>query len=64
MTIADTLKKRRIYLACGVIAMLGGLVIVPVVSLLSPKPDKELTDDMFSCYHKEVIVETKESLGK
>ena len=49
---------------CGVIAMLGGLVIVPVVSLLSPKPDKELTDDMFSCYHKKVIVETKESLGK
>lgn len=49
---------------CGVIAMLGGLVIVPVVSLLSPKPDKELTDGMFSCYHKEVIVETKESLGE
>ena len=49
---------------CGVIAMLGGLVIVPVVSLLSPKPDKELTESMFSCYHKEVIVETKESLGE
>ncbi len=49
---------------CGVIAMLGGFVIVPVVSLLSPKPDKELTDNMFSCYHKEVIVETKESLGE
>ncbi|MBO5726649.1 MAG: sodium/solute symporter [Clostridia bacterium] len=49
---------------CGVIAMLGGLIIVPVVSLLSPKPDKELTESMFSCYHKEVIVETKESLGE
>ncbi len=49
---------------CGVIAMLGGLVIVPVVSLLTPKPDKQLTDNMFSCYHNQVVVESKESLGK
>ncbi len=48
----------------GVIAMLGGLVIVPVVSLLSPKPDKEKTDQMFQCYHQTITVESKESLGK
>ena len=34
---------------CGVIAMLAGLVIVPVVSLLSPKPDAETVDKIFSC---------------
>ena len=49
---------------CGVIAMLVGLVIVPVVSLLTPKPDKEKTEDMFSCYNREVTVKSKESLGE
>ena len=50
---------------CGVIAMLAGLVIVPVVSLLTGKPkDLGAVDDMFSCYNKEVVVPAKESLGK
>lgn len=49
---------------CGVIAMVGGLIIVPVVSLLTPKPNKEATDAMFSCYQKKVVVEAKESLGE
>ena len=49
---------------CGVISMLVGLVIVPVVSLLTPKPDKEKTEDMFSCYNREVTVKSKESLGE
>ena len=48
----------------GVIAMLGGLVIVPIVSLFTPKQKAEDVDAMFECYHKEVIVESKESLGK
>jgi SSS family solute:Na+ symporter len=39
----------------GVIAMLGGLVIVPVVSLITKKPDKALTDEMFACYNKEEL---------
>ncbi len=47
----------------GVIAMLGGLVIVPIVSLLTPKPDKEKTDDMFSCYEGMVLVKAKDALG-
>lgn len=49
---------------CGVIAMLGGLVIVPVVSLITPKCDKVKVDDAFSCYDKEVTVHSKESLGE
>ena len=49
---------------CGVIAMLGGLVIVPVVSLFTPKQKKESVDAMFECYHEKVVVESMESLGK
>ena len=49
---------------CGVIAMLGGLVIVPVVSWVTPKLRKEDTEEMFSCYEHEVVVQSKESLGK
>ena len=47
----------------GVIAMLGGLVLVPVVSLLTRKPDADLTEQQFSCYQQEVVVSAKESLG-
>ncbi len=48
----------------GVIAMLGGLIIVPAVSLLTPKPEKEEVDAMFSCYDKEIVVQAKDSLGE
>ena len=47
----------------GVVVMLGGLVLVPIVSLVSKKPDKALTEEMFTCYNKEVVVSSKESLG-
>lgn len=36
----------------GVIAMLAGLIIVPVVSMLSPKPDEERVNKIFSCFNK------------
>ena len=49
---------------CGVIAMLGGLVIVPVVSWITPKLSKGTVEEMFSCYDIEVTVSAKESLGK
>jgi len=49
---------------CGVIAMLGGLVIVPVVSWLTPKMNKQKVEEMFTCYDTEVTVSAKESLGK
>ena len=47
---------------CGALAMLAGLVIVPVVSLISPKPDKALVEDAFACYEKQVPVKQKNSL--
>lgn len=47
---------------CGSIAMLAGLIIVPVVSLITPKPDKKLVDEAFACYEKKVPAAQKNSL--
>lgn len=47
---------------CGAFAMIVGFIIVPLVSLISPKPKKELIDDAFSCYDKEVTVHVKTTL--
>ena len=40
----------------GAIAMLAGLIIVPIVSALTPSPDKKLVDDAFKCYDEKIIV--------
>ena len=48
----------------GVFAMLGGIILVPIVSLFTPKCDKEKTDRIFSCYDCEVVVPVTEALGK
>ena len=47
---------------CGAFAMLAGLIIVPVVSLLTPKPKKEMVDGAFACYDKTVPAKQKNSL--
>lgn len=48
----------------GAVMMLASLVIVPVVSLVTKKPDAQKVDGIFECYNAEVIVGAKESLGK
>lgn len=48
---------------CGAIAMLAGLVIVPIVSAFTPKPDKKLLDETFACYEEKTQVSKKSSLG-
>lgn len=48
----------------GAIAMIAGLIIVPVVSLITPKMRKETVDANFSCYEKKVVVEEKIALPK
>ena len=40
---------------CGAFAMLGGMVIVPIVSAFTRKPDKQQIDSIFSCYEKKVM---------
>jgi SSS family solute:Na+ symporter len=44
----------------GVYAMLASLVIVPVVSLMTKRPDSESSDKIFSCFKKNVTVQDKE----
>lgn len=46
----------------GVVAMVGGLIIVPVISLITKKQSKEEIDNMFQCYETMVEVPVKESL--
>ena len=48
---------------CGAIAMLAGLVIVPVVSLFTKKPDEAFLEETFSCYNKKTEVAQKANLG-
>lgn len=48
---------------CGAVAMLAGLVIVPVVSLFTPRPDQKLVDNAFACYERKTEVSQKTSLG-
>ncbi len=48
---------------CGAFAMLAGLIIVPVVSLLTPAPDKAAVDFAFAGYSRKVTVAAKEALG-
>ncbi len=46
----------------GAIAMIAGLIVVPVVSLLTPKMDKVRLDKIFSCYQEKVTVTKQTSL--
>jgi len=46
----------------GVLAMVAGLVIVPLVSLFTKKQDNNTLDEMFKCYEKTIIVQAKTSL--
>ena len=48
----------------GVFCMLAGLVIVPVVSLLSKPPKKEHIDQVFSCYEQKVVVPATDAIGE
>ena len=47
----------------GAFAMLAGMVIVPLVSVLTQAPDKNTIDQIFSCYGRKVTVDMLESLG-
>ena len=47
----------------GAFCMLAGLIIVPVVSAFTKKPEKALVDNCFSCYDQEVAVKVKDDLG-
>lgn len=46
----------------GAITMLVGLVLVPLVSYVTPKMDKDEMDDLFAVYDEEVVVHKSHSL--
>lgn len=46
----------------GAIAMLAGLVVVPLVSLVTPKMEKKIVDEIFICLDEKVTVEKKMAL--
>lgn len=46
----------------GAIAMIAGLIIVPVVSVLTPKMDKKKVDDVFACLEETVVVSKRKSI--
>ena len=46
----------------GAIAMAAGLVIVPIVSVLTPKMDKDTLKQLFACYDEKVVISKKRSL--
>ena len=46
----------------GVFAMVGGLILVPIVSAFTPKQKKGNVDYIFSCYDKKVLVPATDAL--
>ena len=48
----------------GAFCMIVGLIIVPVVSIFTKKPDSKMLDETFACYEKKVSVPQREALGE
>lgn len=48
----------------GVFAMVGGLIIVPIVSVLTQKTKPQNVDEKFECYTKTATVTVTDSLGE
>ena len=46
----------------GAFCMLLGLVLVPLISLITPKPDRAIVDNAFACYDKKVPVRQTNAL--
>lgn len=46
----------------GAAAMAAGLIIVPLVSILTPGPDSKKIDEVFACYDEKVTVPARQSL--
>ena len=47
----------------GAFCMLAGLVIVPLISMITKAPQKSIVDNCFSCYDQVVSVKVKDDLG-
>lgn len=59
ITVANIFLKFMNPINCGALAMVGGLVIVPIVSLFTPKMKKDDVDQIFTCYDEKIQVTAK-----
>lgn len=48
----------------GMLAMLLGIVITPIITLIAPAKDKERVETIFSCYKKKVTVSSSVAIGE
>ena len=48
----------------GASAMVAGLVLVPIVSLFTKKPDKKWVEATFACYDRKIEVPVRQSLDE
>ena len=48
---------------CGAFCMLAGLVIVPIVSLITKAPDKDYLEQVFQAYDRKVLVSVKDYIS-
>ena len=48
----------------GVFCMLGGLVLVPLVSLVTKPPKREYVEKVFACYDQKVVVSAADAIGE
>ena len=46
----------------GAFCMIAGLVLVPLVSLITKAPSKDQVDSIFACYDRKVLVSAKDSI--
>ena len=51
-------------IVAGAIAMIGSMIIVPIVSVITPKPDTGHINDIFECYEEKIVVTKKRSLAE
>ncbi len=48
----------------GALAMLAGLVVVPVVDLIARRPDAKIVNGAFACYERKIVVSQSTALGE
>ncbi len=46
----------------GMLAMLLGIVLTPIIALIAPAKDKDRVEAIFSCYNKKVTVSSKKAI--
>ena len=59
LTVSNIFLKFMNPINCGALAMAGGLIIVPLFSLITPKMKDERLTEIFECYEEKVQVTKK-----